>query len=128
MVFCLQNFLTYREKKISSDRQKLLKFKDLQTFWDHQNNCKGEERSEQFLKQNAFSIFSLRFFRSNTLHITIMIHKVHIFWEGYQILRNLHRSLDLTVTKWHKMEISQKFVAYSECMNFNWDFESFRKS
>ena len=45
--------------------------------------------------------------------------KVHIFWEGHQILRNLHCRFD-----WHFMdkstvEISQNFVAFSEYMNFN---------
>ena len=44
--------------------------------------------------------------------------KVHIFWEGHKILRNLHLTFD-----WHhigksKWKISQNFVAFSEYMNF----------
>ena len=34
--------------------------------------------------------------------------KVHIFWEGHKFLRNLH----------NRLEISQKFIAFSEDMNF----------
>ena len=43
--------------------------------------------------------------------------KVHIFWEGHKILRNLHLTFD-----WHhksKVKISPNFVAFSENMNFN---------
>ena len=52
-------------------------------------------------KQYFFYIFSI---------------KVHIFWEGHKILRNLRLTFD-----WHyksKMEISQIFLAFSEYMNF----------
>ena len=47
------------------------------------------------------------------------INKVHIFWEGHKILRNLHLTFE-----WHylgkiKVKISKKFVAFSEYMNFN---------
>ena len=50
---------------------------------------------------------------------TIYVFKVHIFWESYKILRNLH----LTFDRWYikdksKVEISQNFVAFSEYMNF----------
>ena len=46
-----------------------------------------------------------------------MIHdKVHIFWEGHKILRNLPLTV-CTVVK-SKGKISQNFVAFSEYMNF----------
>ena len=44
--------------------------------------------------------------------------KVHIFWEGHKILRNLHLRLDLCTVVKFKVEISQNFVAFSEYMNF----------
>ena len=42
--------------------------------------------------------------------------KVHTFWEGDKILRNLHQLFD-----WQYIGqiISQSFVAFSEYMNFN---------
>ena len=40
--------------------------------------------------------------------------KVHIFWESHKILRNLHRRFD----HFYIGQISQKFVAFSEYMNF----------
>ena len=43
--------------------------------------------------------------------------KVHIFWEGHKIFRNLHLTV-CTVDK-SKMKISQNFVTFSEYMNFN---------
>ena len=67
--------------------------------------------------------------------------KVHIFWGGHKILRNIHLTFVLTSVskkRWHicycvtnfwnkryvvpvksKVEISQNFVAFSEYMNFN---------
>ena len=51
--------------------------------------------------------------------------KVHIFWEGHKILRNLHLNFVYSTnvsTDKSKMEISQNFVAFSEYMNFRiWD-------
>ena len=44
--------------------------------------------------------------------------KVHIFWEGHKILRNLHLLFYVLPVK-SKEEISQNFVAFSEYMNFN---------
>ena len=44
--------------------------------------------------------------------------KVHIFWEGHKILRNLHRRFDPYYIDKSTVEISQKFVAFSEYMNF----------
>ena len=41
--------------------------------------------------------------------------KVHIFWEGHKILRNLHQSFVLGTAS---QMISQNFVAFSEYMNF----------
>ena len=43
------------------------------------------------------------------------VFKVHIFWEGHKIFRNLHLPFD-----WHYIghKISQIFVALSEYMNF----------
>ena len=43
--------------------------------------------------------------------------KVHIFWKGHKILRNLHLTLDWQKDK-SKVEISQNFVSFSEYMNF----------
>ena len=41
--------------------------------------------------------------------------KVHIFWEGHKILRNLHiTNLSYVVPVKSKVEISQNFVAFSE--------------
>jgi hypothetical protein len=45
-------------------------------------------------------------------------HKVNIFWEGHQILRNLHLTLSYVVPVKSKMKISQNYVAFSEYMNF----------
>ena len=42
--------------------------------------------------------------------------KVHIFWEGHKILRNLHLTFDYS-TDSQKLG-SQNFVAFSEYMNF----------
>ena len=45
--------------------------------------------------------------------------KVHIFWEGHKILRNLPLTFDYsTHTVKSKRKISQNFVAVSEYMNF----------
>ena len=41
--------------------------------------------------------------------------KVHLFWEGHKILRNLHLTVDKS-----KVEIPQNFVAFSEYTNFNY--------
>ena len=46
--------------------------------------------------------------------------KVRVFWEGHNILRNLHLTfvcMYCTVDK-SKVEISQNFVAFSEYTNF----------
>ena len=43
--------------------------------------------------------------------------KVHIFWEGHKILRNLHQLFVLCTAS--QIEILQNFVALSEYMNFN---------
>ena len=43
--------------------------------------------------------------------------KVHIFWEGHKILRNLHLSNVVPVKS--TVDISQNVVAFSEYMNFN---------
>ena len=44
--------------------------------------------------------------------------KVHIFWEGLIILRNLHVTFDIQLkVRWR---FSQNFVAFSEYMNFIW--------
>ena len=45
--------------------------------------------------------------------------KVHIFWEGHKLLRNLHLTFDcMYCTCKSKGKISQNFVAFSEYMNF----------
>ena len=45
--------------------------------------------------------------------------KVHIFWEGHKILRNLPLTFDCVCTAVKsKGKISQNFVAFSEYMNF----------
>ena len=48
--------------------------------------------------------------------------KVHIFWEGHKILRNLHLTFDYSTAVKSKGKISQNFVAFSEYMNFNWTY------
>ena len=56
-------------------------------------------------------------------HIIMNI-KVHIFWEGHKILRNLPLTFDSTVhTVKSKWKISQNFVAFSEYMNFTFEFQ-----
>ena len=42
--------------------------------------------------------------------------KIHIFWEGHKILRNLHLTFILCSVK-SKVKILQNFVAFSEYMN-----------
>ena len=44
--------------------------------------------------------------------------KVHIFWEGHKILRNLHSYLSYVVPVKSNVEILQNFVSFSEYMNF----------
>ena len=44
--------------------------------------------------------------------------KVHIFWEGHKILRNLPLTFDFMYSSKSKGKISQNFVAFSEYMNF----------
>ena len=44
-------------------------------------------------------------------------HKIHIFWEGHNILGNLHQLFVLCIAS-QIMEISQNFLAFSEYMNF----------
>ena len=50
-------------------------------------------------------------------HTTV---KVHIFWEGHKILRNLHQLFDWQYIGQinQLVGISQNFVAFSEHMNF----------
>ena len=51
--------------------------------------------------------------------------KVHIFWEGHKILRNLHRvDLSYVVTVKSTVEISENFMAFSEYMNFTMGVQS----
>ena len=51
--------------------------------------------------------------------IKILSFKVHIFWEGHNILQNLHQLFDWQyIGPIIEMEISQNFVAFSEYMNF----------
>ena len=55
--------------------------------------------------------------------------KVHIFWEGHKILRNLHLTFDLhyvhrTIVRWRFRKF---FLAFSECMNFTLFGTNFRK-
>ena len=44
--------------------------------------------------------------------------KVYIFWEGNKILRDLHCRFDRYYMEKSTVEISQKFEAFSEYMNF----------
>ena len=53
-----------------------------------------------------------------TRKLCIFIVKVHIFWEGHKISRNLHLLLFYVVPVKNKAEISKNFVAFSEYMNF----------
>ena len=46
--------------------------------------------------------------------------KVHIFWEGHKILRNLQLTFSYVVPVKSKVEISQNFVAFLEYMNFKY--------
>ena len=55
------------------------------------------------------------------------IFKVHMFWEGHKILRNLHL-LSYVVPVKSEVKISQNFVAFSEYMNFNSNVRNFSKS
>ena len=45
--------------------------------------------------------------------------KVHIFWEGHKILRNLQISFVLCSASQSKLEISQNFVAFLEYINLS---------
>ena len=53
---------------------------------------------------------------SNIKHYLI---KVHVFWEGHKILRNLHLTFVLLPVK-SNVKISQNFVDFSEYMNYNY--------
>ena len=44
--------------------------------------------------------------------------KVHKFWKGNKILRNLHLTLTVCTAVKSKVKILQNFVAFSEYMNF----------
>ena len=48
-----------------------------------------------------------------------MSSKVHIFWEGHKILQNLHRRFDHYYIGQIYGGDLEKFVAFSEYMNFN---------
>ena len=59
---------------------------------------------------------------SKKSNLKFVSNKVHIFWEGHKILRNLHLTfLSYEVPVKSKVEILQNFVAFSEYMNFNVD-------
>ena len=45
-------------------------------------------------------------------------YKVHIFWEGHEILRSLHLTFHWHYIGRSKVKTSQDFVAFSEYMNF----------
>ena len=49
--------------------------------------------------------------------------KVHIFWEGHKYFEIFTLLLSYVVPAKSKVEISQNFVAFSEYMNFTWDYE-----
>ena len=50
--------------------------------------------------------------------------KVQLFWEGHKNLLNLPHGLDVykAIVKTLR-KIAQIFVAFSEKLNFNWNFE-----
>ena len=51
--------------------------------------------------------------------------KVHTFWEGHKILHNLNLRFDhysMGQVSKSMVEISQNFVAFSECVNFTKTF------
>ena len=52
-----------------------------------------------------------------SFHIVKINIKVHLFWEDQKILQNLHGRFDHSTST---VEISQKFVAFSECWNFTY--------
>ena len=59
--------------------------------------------------------------RSITHQDLRLIFKVHIFWEGHKILRNLHLTFVLCRPVKSKVKISQNLAAFSEYMNFNYN-------
>ena len=90
---------------------------------------------DSYLKFKVFSLYqsALRIKNSTTcFHIGLQLWirndlfqllfcayftKVHIFWEGQKILRNLHLTSYVLPVK-SKVKISQNFVAFSKYMNF----------
>ena len=65
-----------------------------------QKNKTEQKQSWQMIKCTAISI------------------KVHIFWEGHTILRNLHLTFVLCSAVKSKVKILQNFGAFPEYMNF----------
>ena len=63
---------------------------------------------------------------SNYLLSSSLTSKVHIFWEGHKILRNLPLTFDCSTYSQKLGKISQNFVAFSEYMNFTKKFNSER--
>ena len=56
-------------------------------------------------------------------HDAVKIIKVHIFWDGHKILRNLLLTFDCVYCSKSKGKISQNFVVFSEYMNFKMKFQ-----
>ena len=65
---------------------------------------------------DAFYVVSVELNRDSA---KFKVAKVHIFWEGHKILRNLPLTFNCsTYSQKSKVKISQNFVAFSEYMNF----------
>ena len=93
-----------KKKRKSKPNQKIRKRMKL---------LKEEQRMAEEMDAEWFSI---------NLNTLILNFKVHIFWEGHKILRNLHLTFVLcnVVPVKSKVKISQNYVAFSEYMNFTY--------
>ena len=71
------------------------------------------QRNQDKLQQNPYQS---TFIGKKLTKLKII--KVHIFWEGHKILRNLHLTFVLCSASRNKVKIPQNFVVFSEYVNF----------
>ena len=101
--------------KVLSDLENL-DTAELRLMCSWRNLSSAGERSDFLIRLKSF--FGLESIDvENESKPTLEKGKVHIFWEGHKILRNLHLLTACTVVK-SKVKSSQNFVAFSEYMNF----------
>ena len=67
--------------------------------------------------QKKSYVWKKHVFEKSSSLVYLELTKVHMFWEGHKILRNLHLRLDCVYLLWSNLRW-RFFVAFSEYMNF----------